>query len=573
MREEGQVADLVERLAALGFNVFFPSDGPTVRMRWLGHAIREFQIYASMSRVAQEKAGPAPSRRWLDRLQAIDNAHVYAGPKDGDQNAPEFVACLTAWEAARYRCPVVVDVFFQKKGVLEHLDDGAGGVLGNFWRYDDPRIVAFHGGKKTQIKRLLVRVCDLTGLFRSAHDAAPDKMEPSGGVAIFSKDWRGGFVRRGSDSDEILPETLVGKEWEAITKTETKSTFRVLRAISEFEAAGRFDGINGYDDAAISFGPYHWALAPARGASPSKPDSVAGAGELAPYLAYWAGREVADSKAKLLDPFGVTVRPQWPAGKAGPKKPSWPSTRNYVGRLDWAPMDNDATDPGKKRLAEIEWTRTTHWFWRWLAISRYVTTFRRRQWDLGRVRLRDVLAFEIDPMDRPGKPPGANKVRLEKMFTSEVAVAILVRCHVRWSGFLSQTTFRGPSLRLALALAGLPSDVSKWKDAEQALLIEGLIAACAFNGLKPTEKKKLKGKLENLPEEREWLASRPLTSDLLYSNCRALATWPKANEYRWNYPKKPPPGTYALARAVCDPPLSRASGSFKLDDVGLPPMP
>lgn len=566
------MTDLTDRLAALGFNVFFPSDEATTRKRWLGHAIREFQIYASMPRVAQEKPGPA-ARRWLDRLQVIENTNIYAGPKDGDENAPGFIACLVAWEAARYRCPVVVDIFFLKKGVLEHLDDGSSVPLGNYWRYDDPRIVAFHGAKKAQIRRLVVRVCDLTGLFRSAHDPAPDKMEPSGGVTIFSKDWQGGFIRRGSDADELLPDNLIGKDWGAITREETKSTFRVLRAISEFEAGGRFDGINGYDDAAISFGPFNWALAPARGASPTKPDSVAGAGELAPYLAYWAGLEAADAKAKLFDPFGVTVKPAWPAGQPGPKKPSWSSTRNYVGRMDWAPLNNDATDPGKKRLGELEWLHTTHWFWRWLALSRHVITFRRRQWDLGRARLRDVLAFEIDPTDRPGKAVGGNKVRLDKMFTSEVAVALLVRCHVRWSGFLSQTKFRGPSLRLALALADLPADVGKWKDAEQAKLIEAVIAACAFNGLKSAEKKKLKGKIDKLPDQRAWLASRPLTCDPLYANCRALAAWPKATEYRWNYPKNPPAGAYALPRAVCDPSLSQAPGSFKLDDSGLPSTP
>ncbi|WP_232478687.1 hypothetical protein [Roseomonas rosulenta] len=498
--------------------------------------------------------------------------HIYTGPKDGDEKAPGFLACVDAWEAKRYRCPVVIDIFLREKGALVPLDGGADWI-GNYWRYDDPRIVAFVDGKKTQIKRLRVGVCDLTGLFRKAHNPAPHKMERAGGISIFSKDWRGGFVSQGSDADEILPETLLGLDWNTITKGETRSTFRVLRAISEFEAAGRFDGINGYDDAVISFGPYNWALAPARGASPSEPDSTAGAGELAPYLAYWAGRAPTDARTKLFDPFGVSMKPVWPAGNAGPKKPSWQSTRNYVGRMDWAPLDNDTSDPGKKRLGDLEWLHTTHWFWRWLALSRYVTTFRRHQWDLGRTRLRDVLAFEIDPSDRPGKPMGTRKVRLDKMFTSEVAVALLVRCHVRWSGFLSQTKFRGPSLRLALALADLPADVSKWKDAEQSRLIEAVIAACAFNGLKPTEKKKLKGKLDSLHEHRTWLASRPLSTDALYANCQALASWPRAESYRWNYPTKPPPGKYALPKAVCDPALSWKPSSFGLDVSDLPPMP
>src|SRR5204862_2423202 len=114
---------------------------------------------------------------------------------------------------------------------------------------------------------------------------------------------------------------------------------------------------------------------------------------------------------------------------------------NYVGRMDWAPLDTDASDLGKKFLDDLQWFHTTHWFWRWLALSRYVKSFRRRQWDLGRVRIRDVLAYEIDPADRPELPVGPNKIRLEKMFTSEVAVALLVRCQVRWAGFLSRKQY------------------------------------------------------------------------------------------------------------------------------------
>ncbi|WP_311031710.1 hypothetical protein [Mesorhizobium koreense] len=565
------MVDLADRLAAVGFNLFFAGDGAGANATWLRHAVREFQIYASGPRVAQEVMGPAP-RRWLDRLQAVANQHIYNGPKDGDENAAGFMTCLAAWETERYRCPVVVDVFCRNKGKLEHIEKADEPIYGNYWRFDDPRLVAFHEGKKTQLKRLVVRVCDLTELFRPAHETAPDKMEPSGGIAIFSKDWQGGYVRHGSDADEILPETLIGVDWGSITKAETKATFRVLRAISEIESGGRFDGINGYDDAAISCGPYNWALAPARGAKPSKPDAVAGAGELAPYLAYWAGREATDAKAKFFDPLGVSLKPDWPAGSAGPKKPSWPSTRNYIGRIDWAPLDNDPQDSGKKRLDDLQWMHTTHWFWRWLALSRYVPSYRKRQWDLGRARIRDILAFEIDPADRPGKPAGSKKVRLSKMFTSEVAVALLVRCHVRWASFLSQPSFRGPSLRLALAFANLPTNVGKWGDAEQAQLIEAVIAACAFNGLTSAEKKELKGKLDELHEHRSRLAKRPLTSDKLYADCRALAEWPKAAEYRWNY-AKPPAGKYALQKGVCSPALSKTTSSFKLDEAGLPPMP
>jgi hypothetical protein len=579
------MAELAERLATLGFNLVFAGDGALVRKRWLSHAVREFQIYASMPRVAKDKppppAGPQ-SPRWLDRLEAVGNAHIYAGPKDGDEKAPGFLACVEAWEAQRYRCPVVVDVFvLDKKGALVQLD-GCGGWFGNYWRYDDPRIEAFVGGEKTRkerVKRLRFRVCDLTGLFRSAHDPAPNDMEIIGGMSIFKKYWRGGLGHNGGDDNEITPQTLLGIDWSQIRTAETKSTFRVLRAISEFEASGRFDGLNGYDDANISIGPFNWALAPSGLLENVKPDPEAAAnvGELAPYLAYWAGREPVDSNAKLFDPFGIMVKPAWPAGKAGPKLPSWASSRNYVGRLDWAPLDSKTeptANPGKKYFSDLEWLRTTHWFWRWLALSRHVQSFRRRQWDLGRVRVRDVLAFEIDPSDRVGKPVGAKKVRLDQMFTSEVAVAILVRCHVRFSNFLSQNNFRRPSLRLALALANLPLDVSKWKETEQNQLIEGMIAACAFMGITSAEKKKLQGQADKLHEHRYWLASRDRNkSNELYQNCGELSMWPIAEKFRWNFPKRPPPGKYALPQSACEPALSWKPNSFKLDDAGLPPIP
>lgn len=562
------MADLADRLAALGFNVFFPSDDAPKRTRWLSHAVREFQVYSSMPRTAQERPGPAHTR-WLDRLQPIANAYVYVGPIDGDPTGAAFLACLARWEQELYRCPVVIDVFYEDNmGALQHVGHDTAPLLGNYWRYDDPRLVLFHGGNSKQRSRLSVRVCDLTGHFRPAHNPAPDKMEKAGGIARYGS-WQGGVVRGGSDADEILPETLIGSPWGTIASAETKSTFRVLRTIAEVEALGRFDGINTYDDAIASFGSCHWALAPANGQNPGSTI----AGELPPYLSYWAGHAPADANAKLFKPFGIVTKPAWPAGQPGPKKPSWPSTRNYVGRVDWAPFDTGPDDPGKKLYAELEWMRTLHWTWRWLALSRYVDSFRRRQWDLGRTRIRDVLAFEIDPSDRPGKPAGSKKVRLDRMFTSELAVALLVRCHVRWAAFLDQKRFTGPSLRLALALANLPADVSKWTEADQKTLIEAVIAACAFTGLTADEKKALlKKKLDELPDHRTPLATRPATTNNIYASCRKIADWPIANEFRWHYVKNPPATKYALLKAVCDP-LSKVPGSFKLDVSNLPPTP
>ncbi|RWP46260.1 hypothetical protein [Mesorhizobium sp.] len=563
-------ADLAVTLAGLGFNVFFAADPAEAQARWLGHAVREFQIYASMDYVARERQGTTADR-WLDRLERIQNASRYTGPKNGDPQAAGMAACLQLWETNRYRCPVVVDAFYENKNVLTPLPAGAGGVFGNYWRYDDPRITEFLGGDRTRAKLIRIRVCDLTGHFVSPHGAKPEDMSRAGGVAYRPGGWFGGFTQQGEDAFEILPETLTEQTWSAMTRPATRATFRVVRVVSEFECGARFDGLNAYDDAAFSFGPCHWALAPTGRVVRPLPNYAAQPGEASGYLAYWTGVEAADSTTKLQTPFSVKFKPVWPAGSAGSSKPSWKATRNYVGRIDWPQEDTTAGDPGKRQLGDLDWLRTTHWFWRLLGLSRYVPSFRRRQWDMARLRLRDILAFEIDPRDRPTQQPGTNKVRLDRMFTSETAVAVLMRCHVRSGVFLHRNNYAGPSLRLALAFADLPTNHANWGDPEEAVLIEGMLAATSFDGLGKEEKKTLAGEAAKLPDHRHRLAMRAVTGAGLFSDCRGILDWPREASFRWNY-AKPPPGKFALEQAACTP-LSRARNSFALEMTSLPPMP
>lgn len=559
-------AELPAMLTSFGFNLFSPADSATDKAHWLSHAVREFQIYASMPFVAKERS--ASPDRWLDRLERVANGAIYTGPKDGNPAAPGMDTCLNAWETNLYRCPVVVDAFYEDKGELKHLGPTTtSAILGNYWRYDDPRIVAFLKGDRRNAGKIRVRVCDLTGLFVPPHGTRPQDMAHAGAVSYMRNGWFGGLTLQGTEDSEILPLTLVTQTWSAMPDP-AKSTFRVVRVVSEAECKARFDALNAYDDATFSFGPCHWALAPYGKPRPA-PDEAAAAGEASGYLAYWAGVESADAGARLLQPFSVKLRPSWPSGSSGAKLPSWPATRNYVGRMDWAPEDTTPGDPGKRTIGELDWLRTTHWFWRLLALSRHVSSFRTRQWHMARLRLRDMLAYEIDPADRPKATPGSNKVPLSRIFTSEASVAILMRCHVRFSGFLHRNSFAGPSVRLALAFAGLHGSPSTWGDSQEGVLLQGLLAAAAFSGLTDKQRKALLAENKPLDVHRKALAEGEIPGPGLFADCRAIADWPRASDFKWNTAK---PGKYALERDACAR-LNRKRNSFKLDAANLPPMP
>ncbi|MCA3151446.1 MAG: hypothetical protein ING77_09740 [Rhodocyclaceae bacterium] len=571
-----EVASLKDQLAELGFNLVF--DVVDEQSVWLCHAVREFQIYAGMSRVAKVKAGSADLPRWLDRLEAIDNANRYTGPIDGVFDQATLQPILDFWREKSYRCPVVAEIYVNNgKPRWPELGADTPAVRGNYWRYDDPRIVAFvdDSKEKDPYGKLQVRVCDLTGMFEGPH--AADRLVKTGrirkhlvtsgsGKKKKTDVWIGGFVgdsRIVTQTAEVLPKTLTDKEWSALGDA-AKRTFRVVRAVSEQECLGYLQSINGYDDAWMSLGPCHWTLALAVPGK-SDPEDVAGAGELPAFLAYWAATEAQDAKAKLIDPFGVVPKPDWVNGKP----PTAPGPLcSYTGRLNWrsGPVTGPAQNGPIDKVKNLDWLRTTHWFWRFLALARGVKSFRLRQWHMTRIRLRDILAFEVDPMDRPGKPPGPNKVAVSKLATSEAAVALVLRCHIRKSGFLTQARLAHPSLRLALAFANIAeADVSKWKDPEEAQLIAGLLASAAVAKLPPAVAAKLqKLPIERIHEMRDALAALQPAGELL-DQCRQLLSWPQPSRFAWGRKG----AAFKLEKDAATPGLRRERGSFLLDKDGL----
>ncbi|SFB27618.1 hypothetical protein SAMN05216248_1046 [Pseudomonas simiae] len=569
-----EVVELKKQLTELGFNLLFDvGDQPTA---WLRHAIREFQIYARLPRVAKVKQGSANEARWLDRLEATNNSKRYTGQIDGIYDRASVQPILDHWTAAKYRCPVVAEIYIRiGKAKWSELGEGSSDVRGNYWRYDDPRIKAFVKASKRDkpYGELHVRICDLTGQFEEEHKASVMsgrifKHHVSAAKGKPPDVYVGGYVANSpltmTSTAEVTPKNLIGKEW-ADLNDQARRTFRVIRAVSEHECYGYLESINGYDDAWMSQGPCHWTLALA---VPGKagPDDDANPGELPAFIAYWAATETNDSNAKLIQPFGVVPKPTWTNGKP-PSKPG--GACSYTGRLHWmsGPIDGAAEDGPISKVEDLNWIRTTHWFWRFLALARNVKSFRQRQWHMTRIRLRDILAYEIDPSDRPIKDAGSNTVAVSKLITSEVGVALLLRCHIRKSGFMAQKKLAHPSLRLALAFANIAEkDPAKWKTAEEAVLIEGLLASAAVAKLPADVATKLKKlTIDRVHEMRAELATLEPAGDLL-AQCRKLLSWPDRSQFEWGRKG----AAFKLPEEVATPALRSERGSFQLDKDNLP---
>lgn len=572
----GQFRAAKRALAEFGFNVFFDDDDDTLTP-WLTVALREFQAYASMPALAQKNPGPA-KKRWLENLRPVANAHVYSGPVDGDLT-PAIETLIGRWSANNYRCPVVLDLFVNI-GATEKwppLDNnGEDSSVGNFWRYDDPRIVKFVGVKKpaASYTRLQVRVCDMSGHFETAH--RPEEAMRKVGRLQKHGELVGAALADSAvigRTSEVLPEVLTGVGWAAITNPRIQRTFRVVRVVAELECLGYLQSINGYDDAWMSLGPCHWTLALGMTRKPMPPATKVGPGELPAYLAYWASEEPGDAQRMLTKPFGIGFAPAWKKGESGPSADQgWKTSRNYTGR-----MTCQAAGSAQQELdtfGEHDCFRTLQWYWRFLAMIRNVKSFRQRQWNMARLRVRDVLAYQIDPADRPGLPAGANKVALSALVTSEAGVALLLRMHVRKSGYVAGKAFNAPCFRLALALAGIAEpDPAKWTDKEELILVEALSASAAFAGLSPAERKAFKDvKLAQLPEYRTALVQAHTGSkDLLRKDVSMLLAWPDPARFQWG-PGKAKTG-FALDKAATTPPLRRTRNSFLFDDSDLPPLP
>ena len=281
--------------------------------------------------------------------------------------SPDLQKCIDYWVAKGFRCPIVCDLFVKHaKGQKKFLTLDSKPPIGNYWRWDDLRItdyvtsqVSAKISKKDIYKTIKVRIYDFVGNFDASnaarqaeagslmywpvslrHGKAPGKNKPR--PHVLTREHVGAATAYLPDLDaacEVLPQSLFGQTWAKVTNPKTKSTFRVVRAVSEQECKGYLDCINAYDDAAFSCGLYNWAMSggemlrtPDQETAPTIADIAAQPGELPGALAYWAAQFPDDAKRVLLGRYGATITPAWTKGQAGQDADnSWKGTRAYHG--------------------------------------------------------------------------------------------------------------------------------------------------------------------------------------------------------------------------------------------------
>ena len=251
-----EIENLQKDLAELGFKlVGFPTGEINLQTEM---ALREFQRYAKWTFVAREDTlNPAPN--YVDRLSAVlvPGTHLYTGPVHGKPDALT-VSLIAHWKANKFRCPLVVQAWRMKKvqNELRPVEP----VAENLWLHDDlKKIIA------DKSVRIFAR--DFSGYY----NIPPEYTDPHNRMTVLG--YYQPFGKFGGPNaiapqhtrtvSEILPENLLGipLDFTNIQKQlPEKSTYRVVRVISEIECEGFYDIINCYDNAFVSLGPCHWTL-------------------------------------------------------------------------------------------------------------------------------------------------------------------------------------------------------------------------------------------------------------------------------------------------------------------------
>ncbi len=503
------VKRLQRDLAAAGFAIVGRADGDYGRRTFW--AVREFQSYAAGEVVATVDSGPGPVS---ERLSAQDNTgQIYGGPISGvaDEATQER---LRHWVENDWHCPVVVDACRidgqGRRGAL---------VRENVWYYTSAipgtRTVG-HFAK------------DVTGRYADIEDA--DGWVRLGPHIKWSR-YRGvqSLPPKFTQPDaEIFPKSLTGDDWADLNDAQ-RSSFRVIRAVSEVECIGFFDCLNTYDNAFVSIGPCHWTLGIISNSSSGVQVSK---GELCGTLAYFEETQ-SDAAAKFLGASGVTTSGPWldadgePTGKLlynrrSAKYASWLAFEQEDESFETVPFVE----------AEGDYFKTWHWIYRWVAELRTSTGLRQAIWDMARVRLRDLLVQPITV--------GAETSTIGQVFTSELATALLMRWHVRYPAYVVSGG-AGIDVRRALEIArgtsvpgGWNQPVANWGDRHERALVRAL---------------------RRRAEVR---------SDGFQTTLDQVLRWPA-------WASGPNPRRFQLADGLTK--LSDKRGSFELHGAGLPPPP
>ncbi|MEV0726959.1 hypothetical protein AB0I37_29820 [Micromonospora purpureochromogenes] len=474
------VEDLKRDLVTLGFRLLVTGAGamrdPAREFgQFTDWAVREFQCYAKLERVAVEVASP-PGTPYSERLRRVANPQgrrlLEPAPISGEV-FPDTRAALSHWKRSQWRCPVVIDMWRV---------DAAGNRGGlapareNVWAYEDA--AGFAGGHRAFVRDVSEHYSFPAGrntigyhVLARFQDVNP---YPPGAVSKPPNVWL-------SDA-EVLPEHLVGVPLAALDAAQL-STYKVIRAVAEWECVGFFDGLTAWDNTFMSCGVAHWTLG-IHNMNNNTDGASVDRGELPGYFAYLRHTAPLAYHA-AIGRYGIWPDPEWDAGGVPTGAALETAQRKYVGRLM-----REAEDLSLKAIplnkGEYNRFRTWHWFYRFAMAGRTIPEWRLRMWHMARIRLRDIRRTRWGVTTGPVSAD----TTIGEVFTSERLMALLLRWHVRWPAHVISSRVAGANLRSAFRLAmkfdadsgpplvmdGLPST---WSDAQEAMLLNGVSAQLA----------------------------------------------------------------------------------------------
>ncbi|QYC39947.1 hypothetical protein Nocox_11645 [Nonomuraea coxensis DSM 45129] len=461
--------------------------------------------------------------RWSDRLvpRPARFHERYTGPVSGVVN-PWTRFALRRWKDAGRRCPVVVEAWDLRAGQPDRLHtlpaDGARPArrADNLWGPDDigtnaPRVFARDLTRAwNRPARLPVAPAhpelDVVGDWHAVTRPPQNPADPP--VVVWSGPWSfPNFWHTWRPEGEVLPEHLLPRDpgggGPALERLVAEgpvaalSTYKVVRAVGEVEQVGYFDVLNAYDAGFVSFGPCHWIAGFAADPDPAAPVAD---GELWGFLSYLKATDPGAFE-EAVGRWGVDVAHDWGTNGAALFKPG---QRKYESR-PLTDTEAGAPAPLPQVVAEFDVFRGWHWFYRLQMAARTVDGFRRRMWHMARLRLRDLGET---PWDGPGEPvtwtvpgpDGDRPARIKDVFTSERAMALIYRWHIRSPAHMVSSGRAGPRLRTVCEdavnedqalFAGGPAT---WGDAAEQALIRHLLKVA----------EKAQGPLASLREVHDW---------------------------------------------------------------------
>ncbi len=486
-----EVTALQGDLRGLGFTMIKAEAAFGQTTDW---AVREFQIYAKMPATARWLRDTVPYADGLEQVPVLPEQR-YPGEPTGVVDA-DTRAAIARWKLNNWRCPVVAEAWEMANNRKVRVKVAGG--LDNLWAYD---------ATKNNLLQVFVR--DFSDYYSvpATHQGDPWRVvgqhdgEDSGGPMAWpprQQYW---------PEAELLSDAVIGGPGPLLP--ESTSTFKAVRMVAEVECYGHLDSLTAYDNTFVSLGICHWTFGQFSKDNPKTKDVNENAvirGELAGLLAY-AQQFYAETFSQAVGRFGLLPAAAW--GTTG--QAYLATQRKYVG---WfvqpdvgggstpLPEGTALTDQAlAAAMAAGNVYRSWHWMYRWAMAARTMLDWRSACWDYARIRLRDVLATPWGSTGDGGipDPAGGSPVRIGDVFTSERAVAMVLRWHVRFPGHIVEADGVSPDVvyQAAKSLRGVyitargqsstmvAKPPAEWTDDDEVLLIDGILAAVPA-GLKTT---------------------------------------------------------------------------------------